>query len=96
MKVFWASLCYKGAHSGGLYLHDDHLAFRTNKLQLPAGKKRMRIDYRNISAIEKSKAIRLFPSVTLTTTSGESVKFILFRRNSFINQLKMNGAISAR
>jgi hypothetical protein len=87
MKTFWASLCYKGAHGGGLYLHEDHLAFRTNKLQLPPDKKRLRIDYMDIAAVEKSKAAGLFPSVTITTKGGESTKFILFRRTSFIEEL---------
>ncbi|MDR0896948.1 MAG: hypothetical protein LBN04_03735 [Oscillospiraceae bacterium] len=95
MKTFWASLCYKGAHGGGLYLKEDHLEFRTNKLQLPADKRRMRVDYKDIVAMERSQAIRLFPAVTLTTSSGEAIKFILFNRNTFINQLKMNGVVSA-
>ncbi|MDR0928813.1 MAG: hypothetical protein LBM74_03755 [Oscillospiraceae bacterium] len=91
MKTFLASLCYKGAHGGGLYLHDDHLAFRTDKLLLPADKKRLRIDYKDIAAVKMDKAAGLFPAVTITTHRGESTKFILFRRNSFISQLKGNG-----
>lgn len=79
-KTFLASLCYKGAHGGGLFITDEFLAFRTNKLQLPKEMKFIQIPYTDIKNVSSCSSLYLFPSILLTLNNGSSYKFIVFNR----------------
>lgn len=93
-KVYWVSLCYEGAHGGGLYVLGDHLQFRTNKIQLPDNVKNITIPFSEVAQITKSRSLHLFPAILITLRSGVSYKFILLRRTELINYFqkrKMEG-----
>jgi hypothetical protein len=83
-KVFSASLCYRGAHGGGLLLTDELIAFRTNKLQLPPEMKRIQIPLQDIDAIVKCRSLQIFPAIMIQNKSGRSYKFIIFSREKFL------------
>jgi hypothetical protein len=78
-SVFWASLCYKGAHGGGLYLKDDCLMFRTNKAQLPHNMKFIDIRYSDMIDVVSCTVFGIFPAITIQLT-GSSYKFIVLCR----------------
>jgi hypothetical protein len=87
-KVFSASLCYRGAHGGGLLLTDELVAFRTNKLQLPAEMKRIQIPLQDIDTIVKCRSLGIFPAIVIQTKSGLPYKFIIFSRERFLKYVK--------
>ncbi len=80
-NIFWVSLCYKGAHGGGLYLKEDRLIFRTNKLQLPESMKHISIRYEDLDKVSFSSALAIFPAVTINLKDGSSYKFITLSRD---------------
>lgn len=91
-NVYWASLCYEGAHGGGLYLMDDHLLFRTNKLQLPDNMKTIRVPFADMSQIGKGRTLYIFPAIFITLRSGARLKFIVFKRTGLFKVLSTAAA----
>ena len=87
-KMYVVSLCYHGGLLGGaLYLDDERVTFRSTKLQVPPEIRNMPLPYCRIRRVEKSKALFL-PTVTIETEDGRERKFLVFRRNSFLADLK--------
>ena len=87
-KMYMASLCYSGGLLGGaLYLDDERVTYRSTKLQVPPEIRNMPLPYCRIRRVEKSKALFL-PTVTIETEDGRERKFLVFGRNSFLNNLK--------
>lgn len=86
-KVYWASLCYEGAHGGGLYLLQDRLIFKTNKVQLPDSVKNINIPYSQIHHVSKVRVLLLFPAIEIVLQSHIKYKFIVFFQNNIVNNL---------
>ena len=87
-KMYMVSLCYRGGLLGGaLYLDDERVTFRSTKLQVPPEIRNMPLPYCRIRRVEKSKALFL-PTVTIEMEDGRERQFLVFRRNSFLTDLK--------
>ena len=86
-KTYVASLCCQGLLGGGLFLDDERVTYRTGKLQVPAEIRNLQLPFCRIKGVEKSKALFL-PTVTIEMQDGRAWKFLVFGRNSFLNNLK--------
>lgn len=81
MKSFACSLCHNGILGGCLYLDDQSLIYKTNKLTVDK-------KYRNlILPIQEIKEIYwrwiIFPVATVSMKNGEEYKFIIFNKGRF-------------
>jgi hypothetical protein len=92
-KTFWVSLCYEGAHGGGLCLTDDYLKFKTNKLQLPENMKSINIHYGDIEDVYLCRSLAIFPAISIRLRNGSSYKFIVFSRDKFLKHI--NGKLNS-
>lgn len=84
--VFRASLCRTGAHGGAVWLLDQALVFKTQKLTLPENLKNFRIPYGDITAVRPCRAL-FFPAVAIERTGDTPVKLIVWRRRHFLRLL---------
>jgi hypothetical protein len=87
-NTFWVSLCYKGAHGGGLYLQDNMLFFKTDKLTLPDNMKSIGIQYEDINKVFFCAALVVFPAIAFTLKDGSVYKFIVFNRKKVLRHIK--------
>lgn len=82
------SLCYQGSLLGGaLFLDDERVRFGSTKLQIPPEIRKFDLPFCRIRSVEKSKALFL-PTVSFTMEDGREWKFLVFRRGSFLANLK--------
>ena len=87
-KIYGASLCYRGGLlGGGLRLDDERLTYSTTKLQVPQEIRKMPLPYCRIKGVEKSRALFL-PTVTVKMEDGKEWKFLVFRWDGFLDNLK--------
>jgi hypothetical protein len=94
-KTFIVSLCYQGAHGGGLLLTENLIIFKTQQIQLPKEMKFIQIAYNEIETIDNCSSFFLFPSISIKLKNGLIYKFIVFNRkkclriiNEKLNQVK--------
>lgn len=86
-KMYAASLCYRGGLLGGaLRLDDERLTYSTTKLQVAPEIRKMPLPYCRIKGVEKSRALFL-PTVTISMEDGQERKFLVFRREGFLESL---------
>lgn len=85
-EAFMASLCWYGAHGGGLYADDCGLVFRAQKLTLPDDLKRIAIAYSDIKLAARCRSF-VFPAVNILLESGSEYKFIVFGRKKLFKIL---------
>ena len=81
MKSFVCSLCDKGIIGGGLYLDDQSLTYRTNKLTVDKKFKNLVLPLQEINEISWEGVI--FPVATVHMKNGETYKFIIFNKARF-------------
>ncbi len=86
-KTYIASLCYQGLLGGALFLDDERVTYRTEKLQVPPEIRNLALPFCRIKNVEKSKALFL-PTLTIQMSDGNAWKFIVFGRDSFLSNLK--------
>ena len=88
-KMYLVSLCYYGGLlGGGLVIDDERITYGTTKLQVPPEIRNLQLPFCRIKSVEKSKALFL-PTVTIGMEDGKEWKFLVFRRNSFLSNLKI-------
>ena len=87
-KTYVASLCKNGLLGGGLFLDDERVTYRTGKLQVSPEIRNLQLPFCRIKNVEKSKAMFL-PTVTIGMEDGREWKFLVFRRSSFLSNLKI-------
>ena len=80
-KVFLCSLCHNGILGGGLYLDDNSVTYKTQKLTVDK-------KFRNlVLPLEEIKEITwqwiVFPIATFHMKNGEEYKLIIFNRTRF-------------
>lgn len=94
-KTFWVSLCYQGAHGGGLYLTDDSMIFKTNKFQLPDNMKFIKIFYGDIKEVLSCKSLAIFSAIIIRLKNGLNYKFIVFNRKKILQYItnKLNTSV---
>ncbi len=90
MKVFSVSLCCNGILGGGMYVDDEKMVYRTNKLTVSDKYRNLKIYFDNISSISCGRLL-FFPTVTVELKTKESYKFIVFKRKKFVDILVKAG-----
>ena len=85
-RAFRCSFCYQGLRGGAIYLDDTSVAYRNQTLTLPEAYKNIVIPIQKIESVEKGH-IFLFPTVTIHLENQEAYRFVLFRRQKFLDCL---------
>lgn len=87
-KMYMVSLCYRGGLlGGGLVVEDERITYGTTKLQVPPEIRKLQLPFCRIKSMEKSMALFL-PTVTIHMKDGQTWKFLVFHRNSFLTHLE--------
>lgn len=81
MKTFVCSLCHNGLLGGALYLDDQSLTYKTNKLTVDKKFRNLAMPLAEISKISWQQMI--FPVATVHLKNGESYKFLIFNKSGF-------------
>ena len=89
-NYFLASLCKNGILGGGITLEPDSFTYHTNKSGIPKEYRKLRIPFRNIRSLSTGSAL-FFPWISVSLTSGEEYKFIIFSRKRFLELLRSQG-----
>ena len=80
-KIFICSLCHNGILGGGLYLDDNSITYKTNKLTVNERYRRLVLPLKEIRTLEWKWI--LFPVATFHMTGGEQYTFIIFNKVRF-------------
>lgn len=81
-KSFICSIiCNNGILGGGLYIEDNAITYRTNKLTVDRKYKHLVLPMSEICEISWKWIV--FPIATVKMTSGEEYKFIIFNKSRF-------------
>lgn len=90
-KSFMSSLiCHNGIVGGGIYINDNSITYKTNKLTVDSKYKNLVLPLKEISELKWKRII--FAIAILTMTDGEEYRFIIFNKRRFIkhyNKAKM-------
>ena len=81
MKSFVCSLCHNGILGGGLYLDNQSLTYKTNKLTVDPKYKNLTLPMQEIKEILWKWIV--FPVATVNMKNGEHYKFIIFNKPRF-------------
>ena len=86
MKSFICSLCHNGILGGCLYLDNQSLTYKTNKLTVDPKYKNLILPIQEIKEISWEWII--FPIATVSMRNGEQHKFIIFNKSRFVKCFK--------
>ena len=87
-KSFVVSLCRDGVLGGGMYVDEEKIVYRTNKISVSSRYRNMKIRLKDI--LETSCDWMLFfPTVTIRLKNGEAYKFIVFNRMGLLRMLAL-------
>lgn len=81
-KSFMCSLCHGGIIGGGLYLDDEKITYKTNKLTVDSKYKRISLPLDKINDVTWKWII--FPIATFKMSDGNNYTFIIFNKRRFI------------
>ena len=89
-KSFMGSLiCHNGIIGGGIYIDEESITYKTNKLTVDRKYKNLVLPISEIC--ELSWKWMIFPIATIKITGGEQFKFIIFNKgrfNKYYNEVK--------
>ena len=80
--TFACSLCRGGILGGGLYLDEDAVVYRTNKLTVDKKYRNLVLPHREIRALTWKSP--LLPLAAFEMTDGETYTFLIFGRKRFV------------
>ena len=80
-KSFISSLCHKGILGGALYLDENSLTFKTNKLTVDREYRNLILPLNEICAIDWKWII--FPIANVKMKSGKQYRLIIFNKGRF-------------
>ena len=81
-KSFICSLiCHNGIVGGGLYIEDNAITYKTNKLTVDRKYRHIVLSLNEIRELTWNWIV--FPIATLRMASGERYKFIIFNKKRF-------------
>ena len=83
-KSFLCSLCHNGILGGTLYLDENFVTYKTNKLTVDKKYKNLVLPLNEICELTWKWIV--FPIATMRMTSGEQYKFIIFNKGRFIKR----------
>ena len=81
MKTFLCSLCHNGILGGVLYLDNQSLTFRTNKLTVAKKYRNLVLPLQEIKEISWKCVV--FPVATVYIKNKETYTFIIFNKKRF-------------
>ena len=81
-KAFMCSLCHKGILGGGLYLDDNAITYKTNKLTVDQTYRNLVLPLNEICEL-KWKWI-IFPVATFHMVNGREYTFIIYNKRRFV------------
>ena len=89
-KAFWGSIiCHTGILGGGIYIEDNAITYKTNKLTVDKKYKNLVLPIDEVSELSWKWVV--FPVATLQMANGEKYKFIIFNKkrfNKYFNEIK--------
>ncbi len=81
-KLFMCSLiCHNGIVGGGLYIEDDAITYKTNKLTVDRSYRNLALPLHEIRELTWKWVV--FPVATFHMMSGEDYKVIIFNQSRF-------------
>ena len=80
-KVFICSLCHNGILGGGLYLDEQSVTYRTNKLTVDEKYRNLVLPLCEITELTWKQII--FPIASFHMANGEEYKFLIFNKRRF-------------
>jgi hypothetical protein len=86
-KTYIASLCRNGILGGGIYVEEEGVRYRTGKVTVPAKYRNLLMRYEDISETVPD-TFGLLPTVSIKMKDGESYRFLVFGRKSFLDAVK--------
>ena len=80
-KIFMCSLCRNGILGGALYLDENSVTYKTNKLTVDKAYRNLILPLDEIAELTWKWVV--FPIATMRMTNGEQYKFIIFNKGRF-------------
>ena len=80
-KAFICSLCHNGILGGALYLDENSVTYKTNKLTVDRKYKKLVLPLNEICELMWKWIV--FPIAIIRMTGGEQYKFIIFNKGRF-------------
>ena len=80
-KLFMCSLCRNGILGGALYLDENSVTYKTNKLTVDKAYRNLILPLDEIAELTWKWVV--FPIATIRMTNGEQYKFIIFNKGRF-------------
>ena len=80
-KVFICSLCRSGILGGGLYLNEQSVTYRTNKLTVDEKYRNLVLPLSEITDLTWKQIV--FPIASFHMANGEEYKFLIFNKRRF-------------
>ena len=81
MKTFVCSLCHRGIIGGALYLDENTLTYKTNKLTIDSNYKNLAMPIKAIKEISWKWIV--FPVATVHMQDGKAYTFLIFNKPRF-------------
>lgn len=81
-KCFLCSLCHNGILGGALYLDDNAVTYRTNKLTVAQEYRNLVLPLAQIQSVTWEQV--LFPIATFQMADGRKFRFLIFCKSSFL------------
>ncbi len=81
-KAFMCSLCHRGILGGGLYLDQEAVTYRTNKLTVEPKYRNLVLPLKEIETFTWKRV--LFPVATFHMRNGETYTLIIFNKGRFV------------
>lgn len=88
-KVFMCSLCHNGLLGGALYLDNESLTYKTNKLTVDKKYKNLVLPRNEISCVTWEWF--LFPVATFNMANGEKHKIMIYSKRKFLKSFELEG-----
>lgn len=79
-KAFMCSLCRNGLLGGGLYLDEQVVTYKTQKLTVSESYKNLVLPLQEIEALSWRRVI---PIASFSMTNGECYQFLIFNKRRF-------------
>ena len=80
-KSFVCSLCHNGILGGAIYIEDNSITYKTNKLTVHEKYRNLVLPFREICELTWKWIV--FPIATFRMASGEKYTFIIFNKRRF-------------
>ena len=80
-KVFICSLCHNGILGGALYLDENSVTFKTNKVTVDKAYRNLVLPHKEISELTWKRIV--FPIATFHMKNGQKYSILMFNKSHF-------------